>query len=136
MHIAMNPKLDHPAYHASVSIPKYNGQVTVFRATSTYDAAKVLKKANPDWSADDHLKLASLHVTEAGRQQVAYNTLLDEAAQETFGRPFQVTDYRISAIASDAFSAEKKSALRKAAHARTYHEVVGMAHAKAARLKR
>ncbi|KVP39966.1 hypothetical protein [Burkholderia ubonensis] len=136
MQAILNPKLDHPAYHESISLPKYNGKVNVFQATCSTDAAKVLRRANPDWTQDDHLNLASLHAMESAKQQMRYNVLLDDAAQEAFGRPYHVTDYRISAIASDEFSAEKKAELRKAAHARTYHDVVARAHLTAARRRK
>ena len=132
MTITLNAKLDHPAYHESVRLPKYNGPVNVIQAVSSIDGAHVLRRANPEWTPSDHLALADLHATESARQLLQYNTLLDAAATETFGRPFQSTDYRISAIGSDAFSDEKKQALRHAAHARTNHRVIASAHLKAA----
>ena len=132
MTITLNAKLDHPAYHAAVRLPKYNGHVNVIQAVTDLDAAHVLRRANPDWTPTDHLVLADLHATEAARQQLQYNVLLDEAANETFGRPFHPTDYRISAIGSDLFSPEKKAALRHAAHARSNHRVIARAHLKAA----
>lgn len=132
MTITLTTKLDHPAYHHAIRLPKYNGPVNVIQATCSVDAAQVLRRANPDWTPADHLTLADLHATEAARQLLQYNTLLDAAATETFGRPFQPTDYRISAIGSDAFSAEKKHALRHAAHARTNHRTIASAHLKAA----
>lgn len=132
MTITLNTKLDHPAYHAAIKLPKYNGPVNVIQAVSALDAAHVLRRANPEWTPVDHLTLADLHATEAARQQMHYNILLDEAANETFGRPFKPTDYRISAIGSELFSEEKKVALRHAAHARTNHRVIAGAHLKAA----
>lgn len=136
MQAILNPKLDHPAYHESIALPKYNGKVTVFQATSSTDAAKVLCRVNPDWTNADHLTLASLHATESAKQLMRHNVLLDAAAQETFGRPYRVTDYRISAIACAEFSEEKKAELRKTAHARTYHDVVARAHLTAARRRK
>lgn len=132
MTIALNAKLDHPAYHEAIRLPKYNGPVNVIQAVTTIDAAHVLRRANPDWTPVDHLTLADLHATEAARQLMHYNSLLDQAANETFGRPFQPTDYRISAIGSELFSEEKKIALRHAAHAKTNHRAIASAHLKAA----
>lgn len=132
MTATLNAKLDHPAYHEPIRLPKYNRLVNVFQACDSSDAGRVLRRTNPDWSKEDHLQLADLHATEAAKLLVRYNTLLEEAAQETFGRPYHVTDYRISAIACDEFSAEKKEALRFAAHARTNHRTVAVAHLKAA----
>jgi hypothetical protein len=136
MTVTLNPKLDHPAYHQAIKLPKYNGNVTVFQAVSGTDAARVLRQVNPDWTQDDHLTLASLHQTESAKQQMRYNVLLDTAAKETFGRPFQFTDYRISAIGSEEFSDELKTELRQAAHARSYHAIVARAHMVAARRRK
>jgi len=132
MTASLNSKLDHPAYHQAIRLPKYNRTVNVFQACDSADAGKVLRRTNPDWTKADHLQLAKLHATEAAQQLVSYNSLLEAAAQETFGRPYQVTDYRISAIACDEFSPEKKDALRFAAHARTNHRTIALAHMKAA----
>lgn len=136
MSVTLNPKLDHPAYHEAIQLPKYNGKVTVFQALSGTDGARVLRQAKPDWSQDDHLTLASLHQMESAKQQMRYSTLLDAAAKETLGRPFQVTDYRISAIGSEAFSDTMKVELRQAAHARSYHAIVARAHMTAARRRK
>lgn len=128
----LNPELDHPAYHIAVKLPKYNGHVNVFQACTPLDAAHVLRRNNPQWTKDDHLRLATAHAAQAARARDAYSELLDEASMEAFGRPFQVWDYRISAIGCDEFSDEHKDALRKAAHAKTHHLAAARAHAKAA----
>ncbi|HDR9103380.1 TPA: hypothetical protein QDB04_000099 [Burkholderia vietnamiensis] len=132
----LNPKLDHPAYHAAIRLPKYNGAVTVLQAVTTTDAARVLRANHPEWTQADHYQLASLHATEAAKQEMRYSKLLDAAAHETFGRPFAVTDYRISAIGSELFSEEKKVELRQAAYAKSNHKVIAMAHLQAARARR
>jgi hypothetical protein len=136
MNVILNPKLDHPAYHQAVQLPKYNGKVTVFQALSGTDGARVLRSVNPDWTAEDHMTLASLHQTESAKQQMRYGVLLNAAAKETFGRPFQVSDYRISAIGTDQFSDSMKTELREAAHAQSYHAIVARAHMTAARRRR
>ncbi|WP_434716086.1 hypothetical protein [Paraburkholderia sp. A3RO-2L] len=132
----LNPKLDHPAYHAAIRLPKYNGAVTVLQAVSTTDAARVLRANHPEWTQADHYQLASLHATEAAKQEMRYSKLLDAAAHETFGRPFAVTDYHISAIGSELFSEEKKVELRQAAYAKSNHKAIAMAHLQAARARR
>ncbi len=136
MNVILNPKLDHPAYHQAIKLPKYNGKVTVFQALSGVDAAKVLRQAHPDWTPDDHLTLASLHQTESAKQQMRYNILLDSAAQETFGRRFHVSDYRISAIGSEQFSELRKNELREAAHFQSRHAKIARAHMAAARRRK
>lgn len=133
MRATLNPKLDHPAYHRAVKLPKYNGKVTVFHTHSSADGARVLRSVNPSWTKEDHRNLADLHAIAAAQHCMRHSVLLHEAAQETFGRSFQVTDYKISAIGSDRFSDEKKAELRKAARAHTYHELVARAHSRATR---
>lgn len=130
--MALATRFDHPAYRAAIQLPKYNGKVTVFQAVSDADGARVLKRANPDWSQEDHLALARLHAAESSQLSAQYSALLDAAAQETFGRPFQVADYRISAIGCAEFSEERKTALRNAAYGKTRHLRLAHAHLKAA----
>lgn len=126
-------ELDHPAYHVRVKLRGYNGKSSVFQAVTDRDAAQVLRRAHPAWDKAAHLALAQRHAEETVRQREAWNKLLDTAAQETFGRPFQFLDYQISGIGRDEFSEEHKAALRFHAHATTYHEQISRAHAHAAR---
>lgn len=129
----LNPKLDHPAYHGLVRLPKYNTVTTVFQACTANDAGKVLRRLNPRWTPEDHQTLAERHAAEARKLKARHAELLEEAARETFGRPFQMVDYRISAIGSDEFSEDKKRELRHAAHAATGHSLVSQAHRQASR---
>ncbi len=132
MNRAIHSDLDHAAYHLQVKLPKYNGRVNIFQATCPTDAARLLRRNNPDWSKEDHLRLAQQHAERSSLEREKHAQLLDAAAQETFGRPFRVTDYRISAIGCEEFSEEQKTALRYAAHAETNHLICARAHAKAA----
>jgi len=139
MSISTHSLLDHPAYLMAVKISGYNttgSRITVFQAVTDTDAAKVLIKAFPEWSNQDHLRLQEEHRTEAQRHCDAWNKVADEAAQATFGRPFHVTDYRISAIGSDEFSPEHKQALRLHAHAKGKHQRLASAHGIAAHSRR
>lgn len=133
MNNAMTQSLDNPVYHQKLKLPRYNGAVNVFQACTEADAAKVLLKLNPTWTGPDHQQLAELNRKEAEKLSISYRELLDAAAQEVYGRPYTFTDYRISAIASEDFTEDKKTALRFAAHAKTNHETVARAHAFAAR---
>jgi hypothetical protein len=80
--------------------------------------------------------LAQQHADAAVQQKKEWCRLADAAALETFGRPFRITDYRISGIACDAFSEPMKQALRFAAHACTHHQKASYAHAHAAGRRR
>lgn len=124
--------LDHIAYRTPIRLAKYNGRVTVLRTHGHADGAKVLRRVNPDWTHADHFALAARHAQEAMRLNTEYSQLLDTAAMETFGRPFKVSDYKISAIGCEQFSEPAKEALRFAAHASTNHMTLSLAHRRAA----
>jgi hypothetical protein len=108
MHIILNPRLDHPAYHAAVRLPDAAGTVTVFQAACSTTGAHVLRQANPDWDETDHMTLADLHATESAKQLMRYNALLNSGT-------------------------DQETALHHAASARHHHNAVAMAHLQAAR---
>lgn len=127
------PQLDCPVYHQAIKLRGYNRMITVFQAVTSRDASKVLRRLKPEWTREDHISLSKKHDVEADTQRQEWDRLLNEAAMETFGRPFLFTDYIISAIGRGEFSEEKKVLLRFAAHAATYHQLANRAHAIAAR---
>lgn len=127
--------LEHPAYHQSIRLRGYTRYTTAMAALCAADGGKVLKRVNPIWSKEEHLTLAQQHQAAAVARRAQYSALLDEAAQETFGRPFQITDYQVSAIGREEFSEAKKEALRIAAHSATAHRALADAHRRAAGLR-
>ena len=129
----LEPELDHPAYHRRVHVRGYNYAITIFQAHSDRDAARILRRNNPDWTAQDHLDLAAKHAQAQHRQRAAWKLVANAAALETYGRPYQFWDYKISGIASEDFSETAKARLRFAAHAETYHMLASRAHAFAAK---
>lgn len=120
--------LDHPAYHGQVRLHGYAGKVNISQVVLDGDAAKVLQRLNPSWLKADHQRLSKQHEQAMTTLDAQYRVLQDEAAMETFGRPFQFMDYKISAIGSDEFTEEKKTALRFAAHASATHSRLSRAH--------
>ena len=128
--------LGHPAYQAQIRIPGYNypgSRVTVFQAVTVADAAKVLVKANPAWSREDHRNLAEDHQRSWRECGAKWNEVANEAAHSTFGREFLLTDYRISGIAREEFSEGDKKALRDLAGRRGRHMRLAAAHLFAAK---
>lgn len=125
--------LRHPAYQTKVTIRGYNIKPSVLNATTSKDGARILKKANPAWTKVEHADLARRHLSAAEELREAHRKLLDEAAQQVWGRPFQVTDYRIAAIGSEAFDESMKEKLRFAAYGSTNHLKIGRAHLAASR---
>lgn len=131
--VALLPGLDHPAYHVRVKLRNYNSSVSALTAHCASVAAKILIKVHPQWGREDHERLALAHAAAACDLRRQYAQALQAAAWETFGRPWEASDYRVSAIGSDAFSAERKQELRFAAHAFVHHEDLARAHDAAAR---
>lgn len=128
--------LTHAAYTTPVKLRGYNCRVAVHTATLPADAARILRRLNPAWQRADHQQLALAHQSQADAMGAEYNRLLDEAAMETFGRPFQFGDYRISCIACEDFSQAMKEKLRTAGYGKSRHQDIARAHAHAARYYR
>lgn len=131
--VPLQPGLDHPAYHVRVKLRNYNSSVSALTAYCASVAAKILIKVHPQWGREDHERLALAHAAAACDLRRQYAQALQAAAGETFGRPWEASDYRVSAIGSDAFSAERKQELRFTAHAFVHHEDLARAHDAAAR---
>lgn len=134
--LTMSPELSHPAYEQAFRLKGYSGKITLFQAVSTADAAKVLKQANPNWTAQDHKRLSQQHAEAAAKYEVEWGQLANEAALQTFGRPYSIFDYKVSGIASEEFPDEFKEKLRFAAHAKSHHTTASRAHEHAARIRR
>ena len=128
----MDTSLQTQSYQKRFKLRGYKGPVTVFQAVNFRDAANILILANPDWSKNDHAKLAETHAKQFNQHRIKWSEMANVAAMETFGRPYQITDYRISAIACDEFSMEMKEQLRTHAHASSKHLTLANAHAAAA----
>lgn len=126
-------EMDHSAYHAKVRIRGYSNSVTVFQAVTNLDAARILRRANPAWGPEDHRKLAEQHEIAAQNQTERWSQLVNEAANETWGRDFKIFDYRISGVGSDEFAEDVKDELRFCAHAASSHRALACAHARAAK---
>lgn len=76
----------------------------------------MLRRRLPTWTRADHARQALAMERKADRCRRAWSREAEAAALETFGRPWQFTDYRISGIGSDEFTAERKERLRTLAH--------------------
>lgn len=122
----------HVAYHTPVKLKGYQRPLRPSQMMSASDAGKALIHNNPDWTKEDHQRLAADHHAAAAYHDEQWGKKADEAAKATFGRPYQFTDYKISGIASDKFSDEHKDALRHHAHAGSFHKQMEVAHEAAA----
>jgi hypothetical protein len=122
-------------YNTPVKLKGYNGAVTVTQAHGK-DMAEVLIKLRPEMSRSQHAQLAHSFAALGQTLQADWERVLDEAAQETWGRPFRVTDYRVSGIGSNEFSNEFKEQLRPLAQGSSKAKAIAEAHSYAAKSRR
>lgn len=125
-------ELNDPIYTDREKWPKYNVLISPLSAHGS-DAGKVLRKRLPNWTKEQHIAVAKKWETEAKKVNKQYIKALDDAAQETWGRDFKVTDYRISAIGSDEFSEKMKKKLRALAQRESAAKKAAFAHEEAAK---
>lgn len=95
-------------------------------------AARMLRRALPDWTRADHAAQSVACSREADAMDAAWGRVANEAARAAWGRDWEFTDYRISGIGSDDFRPADRDRLRSLAHARTAYLAAAAAHAVAA----
>lgn len=123
------PKIDSPVYTKTEKLPKYNRLASPLSVVSPIDGARLLVRRLPDWSKSDHASAAKKHEQAAAKMEKEWNKVVDQAAQETWGRSYQATDYRVSGIVSSEFSNKHKDRLRYLAQTATKHKDAAAAHA-------
>lgn len=121
------PGPGHGVYNDRQKMPKYNGPVSPANAHGR-DGGKMLRQRLPEFTKQDHLDAHDAHLAAANEADKKWVEVADAAAKETFGRPYQATDYQISGIASDKFSDANKDKLRDLAHTATDHREAATAH--------
>ena len=128
------PWLSSPVYTTPIKIAKYNCKLTA--TTGHTDAgATIIKRLAPHWTKEDHKALAEHHMKRAIRLQSIWGKVSERAATQAFGRPFEITDYKITAVCRDEFSEAKKRVLRHCAYKRTKHLDLVRVHLQLAREK-
>ena len=125
-----------PEYATCVRIKGYNGKVSVYTAVNARDAANVLINISPGVNRSRHLELAAQHEALVIQHQLYYNKALDKAAQALFGRPWRITDFKVSCIGRDEFSEEHKAELRYHGYSATKHATLAYAHKAASTSRR
>jgi hypothetical protein len=121
-----------PIYVQEFKIPKHSGKVTVF--SSSGPAGKILAMSGK-WTKEQHMFLAELFSSEAMRAEDGWSKVVEKASQETFGRPYQIQDYKVSGIARSEYSEKRKDQLRFFAYAQSVFKTLAHAHAEAAKLQ-
>lgn len=128
--------VDHPAYIGALRLKGYRSPVTISQASTSSDAAKVLTRLHPGWSKLEHVQLAEAHLDQYKGLLRRWSEVLDQAAMQTFGREYHISDYRISGIACEEFSEEHKAQLRTLIHTAQKHKDIADAHREAAKYRR
>jgi hypothetical protein len=121
------PGPGHGVYNDRQKMPKYNRPVSPANAHGR-DGGKMLRQRLPEFTKQDHLDAHDAHLAAANEADKKWGEVADAAAKETFGRPYQATDYQISGIASDKFSDANKDKLRDLARTATDHREAATAH--------
>lgn len=115
-------------YDLNVRLRGYNTRPSVNSACSTSDAARILRTTMPFLTAAEHVAIGNIHLDMAARALSSWSTIVNLASLETFGRQYQLTDYKISGIARDEYSCERKEQLRLLIRAATRHNKAALAH--------
>lgn len=125
-----------PVIHPIYSLPRTllgQNRVSVLSAHTPSDAAQILRKIGISrghvLEASVHLDHAANHFLAWARSQFLYGQKLDESAMALWGRKWEVTDYKVSAIGSDQFSEAQKVDLRALSMAIRSHQDIARAHA-------
>ena len=106
--------LKNPIYHTKEKAPRYNTPISpVGTHAGSGAGANMLKRRLPSWTKADHEKAAAKLVKMISSLEEKYSQMLDAAAKETWGRKWNITDYRVSCVGSDEFSQKRKEQLRK-----------------------
>lgn len=88
---------------------KYN----IFQSHSSSELRQAVKQIFPSMSKEEHKSLAEKYAKLEKQKQDEYNALVNKAFRETFGREYEVMDYKVSGIVRDEFPDEVKDSLRK-----------------------
>lgn len=129
----MMASLDHPVYTTRMRMRGWTARQCAKYCHAPSVARALIRKLAPEWGRAEHLKLAQYHEARLQKLDAIWSAVLNRAALETFGRPWQVWDYRVCAIGSDAFAERHKRVLRHCAYRATEHGTLARAHRLAAK---
>lgn len=110
----------------------YRKGTSLDSAHSACDGLAVLRQAFPGLQRQEHEDRARRHALASLAASRKYNAELNTAALETWGRPFQFGDYKVSGICSEDFSEARKKTLREFSTIESQHHRLAILHAMAA----
>lgn len=117
---------------ALVTVRRRRRTFSVVSALDGREYLQAIRAAVPGLERQAHRNRGLRHAHAASAHAGAWGATADQAAQETFGRRFEVYDYRISGVGRDEFSEAHKSSLRHHARAQSLHASLAIAHFMAA----
>ena len=122
------PHVNDKVYQMVEPRAKWNRRVSPMN--SDFEGGKILRERlrEDGWTKQDHDEAAQMHLDKARAASKKWGKVADEAAQATYGRPFEPTDYRVSGIADDKFSDAHKDALREASKSKSEETSAAYAH--------
>jgi hypothetical protein len=106
-----NLNVDNAVYRERIKWPKWN--VKVGPLMDAIIGGKLLRRRLPDFTKENHESAARYFSNEQKRAKGIWNTMIEKEHLRVFGKPFQITDYKISGIGRDEYSENVKNALWK-----------------------
>ena len=119
-----------PIYTQEFKLPKYNGKVTVMNGPASMILARSGK-----FDKMEHLKRADIFARAAENAEKMWSKTVEKASMETFDRPYEFSDYKVSGIARSEYSEKRKNQLRTLAHSMSIFKTLARAHADAANIQ-
>ena len=114
-------------YSTRVKFRGYNTQPSVETAHGK-DAGDILIMLRPDITKAQHAQLSKKFLDLSNKMNKQWDKVINQAAQATWGRDWQVSDYRVSGIGSSEFDEKYKKKLRELAHGSSKAKAISDAH--------
>lgn len=103
-------------------LPRHSAKMRLLApGAGTSAAAKKLRELLQSWNGIAFAEEAGRHIRCEMLAGLAWDLVVDQAMRDTFGRPYEATDYKIAGIARDEFPSEVKDLLRFLAQSKSSH---------------
>lgn len=113
--------LQHPVYTQRNKVRGQTNTPDIFGVIDDKKACAIIENAFPELTPMQIECLRDMHDLLATANQTLWVDIINKAAFDTWGRPYVITDYKVSGIGSDEFSAIYKDMLRETAKKKSKH---------------
>lgn len=113
-------------------LAKWTRSISVACSPCLQTGARLLRRALPDWSKDQHLASSRYHQARVRRLDAAWALVWKRAFMEVHGRLPRFEDYRITAIGCEDIAERHKRVLRHCAYQATVHARLAHTHGRLA----